>query len=248
VSPGRWGGGGAHPNGGTTERRRRGLGVVAFVSGEGSPVVAGVVEEVLQLGRGEGVRKLQEIPGIGSSGKGSPGRGGWRRRSAEIREGEAGSSGQSWWSGCREWRGGSSARESGRRGVKNRVSDGVARGGKKNARRQRGREGKRGGERESRVWGCHAARGSSWGPLPTGGRLRQQPARARSIGDRAGERGLTGGPAQERAAVSLTGGVGLLAARGERGRGRERVWAGPRGEGNWAARLHSTVLELFELF
>jgi hypothetical protein len=70
--PGRWGGGGAHLNGGTAERRRRGLGVAAFVGGEGSPVVAGVVEEVLQLGRGEGVRKLQEIPGIESSGKSSP--------------------------------------------------------------------------------------------------------------------------------------------------------------------------------
>jgi hypothetical protein len=91
------GGGGAHPNGGTVERWRRGLGAAAFIGGEGSPVVAGVVEEVLQLGRGEGVRKLQEIPGIGSSGKSSPGRGGRRRRSAEIHEGEAGS-------GCGEWR------------------------------------------------------------------------------------------------------------------------------------------------
>jgi hypothetical protein len=72
VSSGRWGGGGAHLNGGMAERRRRGLGAAVFVGGEGSPVVAGVVEEVLQLGRGEGVRKLQEIPGIGSSGKSSP--------------------------------------------------------------------------------------------------------------------------------------------------------------------------------
>jgi hypothetical protein len=32
-------------------------------------VVAGVVEEVLQLGRGEGVRKLQEIPGLEAQGR-----------------------------------------------------------------------------------------------------------------------------------------------------------------------------------
>jgi hypothetical protein len=93
VSPGKWGGGGAHPNGGTAERRRRGLRAVAFVGGEGSLMVADVVEEVLPLERGEGVRKFQEILGIGSSGKGSPGRGGRRRRSAEIHEGEAGSGG-----------------------------------------------------------------------------------------------------------------------------------------------------------
>jgi hypothetical protein len=122
VSPGRWGGGGAHPNSGTAERRRRGLGAATFVSGEGSPVVAGVVEEVLQLGRGEGVRKLQEIPGIGSSGKSSPGRGGRRRRSAKIREGEAvvrvrGVAGRL--ERSREWS---------ERG-ENRVSDGAARGG-----------------------------------------------------------------------------------------------------------------------
>jgi hypothetical protein len=50
-------------------------------------------------------------------------------------------------------------------------------------------------------------------------------ARARSVGDRAGERRLTCGPAQYRAAVALTGGVGLSAARGEHGRRRERVSA-----------------------
>jgi hypothetical protein len=50
------------------------------------------------------------------------------------------------------------------------------------------------------------------------------------------------------AGIVMGGRVGLSAAQGERGRGRERAWAGPRGEGSWAARLHSTVLELFELF
>jgi hypothetical protein len=205
VSPGRWGGGGAHLNGGTAERRRRGLRAAVFVGGEGSPVVAGVVEEVLQLGRGEGVRKLQEILGIGSSGKGSPGRGGWRRRSTEIREGEAGSGGRRRWSGCGEWRGGSSARESGQRGVK---KTGFQRS---SARRNAlggsatGR-GKRGGERGSRAWGCHAARESSWGPVPTGGAASVAArargwrvacaARAHSVGDRAGERRLKCGAAQ----------------------------------------------------
>jgi hypothetical protein len=162
------GGGGAHPNGGTAERQRRGLGAAALVGGEGSPVVTGVVEEVLQLGRGEGVRKLQEIPGIGSSGKSSPGRGERQRRSTEIHEGEAGSGGRRWWSGCGEWRGGSSARESGRRGVKNRVSDGAARGGMRSAAARLGGE-----KGEGR--GGPGCGGATW---------------------RAGERRLTCGPSQ----------------------------------------------------
>jgi hypothetical protein len=62
VSPGRWGGGGAHPNGRMAERRRRGLWAAAFVGGEGSPVVADVVEEVLQLGRGEGGEEIARNP------------------------------------------------------------------------------------------------------------------------------------------------------------------------------------------
>jgi hypothetical protein len=48
----------AHRNGGSMVRgcqRRR---AAAFVSGEGAPVVAGGGDEVLQLGRGEGVRDL----------------------------------------------------------------------------------------------------------------------------------------------------------------------------------------------
>jgi hypothetical protein len=97
------------------------------------------------------------------------------------------------------------------------------------ARRQRGREGKRGGKRGSRAWECHAARGGSWGPVPTGGRRRQQPVRG--AGGRRAPRARTLGrseAARERAdrwagtvtaAVSLTGGAGLSAARGERGAG-----------------------------
>jgi hypothetical protein len=163
---------------------------------------------------------LQEIPGIGSSGKSSPGRGGRRRRSAEIREGEAGSGGRRRRSGCGEWRGGSSTRERGRRGVKNRFSNGGR--AAECARRQRDREGKKGGNRGSRAWGCHAARRSSWGPVPTGGWRRQQPARgaggrraprahARSVGDRAGERAdrwvgtVTGGGVADRRGWTVSG-------------------------------------------
>jgi hypothetical protein len=52
---------------------------------EGAPVVAGGGDDILQIGRGEGVRGLQEIAGIGSSGRSSPGSGGQRRCSARIR-------------------------------------------------------------------------------------------------------------------------------------------------------------------
>jgi hypothetical protein len=66
VTPGKSGGGGAYPSGEMVGRRRKSFGAAAFVSGEGAPVVAGGGDEVLQLGRGEGVRGLQEIAGIGS--------------------------------------------------------------------------------------------------------------------------------------------------------------------------------------
>jgi hypothetical protein len=74
VTPGRSGGRGAYLSDGTAGRRRRSFGVAAFIGGEGSPVVAGGGDEVLQLGRGEGVRDLQEIARIGSSGRSSQGR------------------------------------------------------------------------------------------------------------------------------------------------------------------------------
>jgi hypothetical protein len=51
-------------------------------------VVAGGGDEVLQLRRGEGVRDLQEISRIGSSGRSSPVGGGRRRCSAGIDEGK----------------------------------------------------------------------------------------------------------------------------------------------------------------
>jgi hypothetical protein len=49
---------GAHRNGGSTVRRCQWRRTTAFVGGEGAPVVAGGGDEVLQLGRGEGVRDL----------------------------------------------------------------------------------------------------------------------------------------------------------------------------------------------
>jgi hypothetical protein len=80
---------------GITVRRCQRHQAASFVSGEGAPVVTGGVDEVLQLGRGEGVRDLQEISGIGSSGRSSPGRGGRRRCSAGIHEGALGKLGRS---------------------------------------------------------------------------------------------------------------------------------------------------------
>jgi hypothetical protein len=148
------------------------------------------------------------------------------------------------------------SRERSKRGEKESISERRACGGVRSAvARPRGEKG-----REEGVLGVGVPRGArelvGSGPdrrvAPAATRARRGratcAARARSVGDSAGERELTGGPAQLRAAVSLTGGVGLSAARGERGRGRKRAWAGPRGERNWAARLHSAVLELFELF
>jgi hypothetical protein len=192
-APGMEEGTGAHRNSGSTVRRCQRRQAAAFVGGEGSPVVAGVAEEVLQLERGEGVRKLQEIPGVGSSGRSSPGRGGRRRRSAEIREGEAGSGGQRLRSGCGEWRGGSSSRERGRRGVKKTVSErgGMCGGVRSAAARPTGEKG-----REEGVPGVGVPRGArelvGSGPdrraAPAAARAQRGratcAARARSVGRR----------------------------------------------------------------
>jgi hypothetical protein len=78
---------GAHRNDGSTVRRYKRRRATTFVGGEGAPVVAGGGDEVLQLGRGEGVRDLEEISGIGSSGRSSPRSGGRRRCSTGIHEG-----------------------------------------------------------------------------------------------------------------------------------------------------------------
>jgi hypothetical protein len=84
VTPGKSGGGSAYRSGGTARRRGKSFGAAAFVGREGAPVVTGGGDEVLQLRRGEGVRKLQEIAGIGSSERSSPGRGGRQRCSVRI--------------------------------------------------------------------------------------------------------------------------------------------------------------------
>jgi hypothetical protein len=60
-------------------------GKAAFTGGEGAPVVVVGCDEVLQLGRVKGARKLQEITSIGGSGRSSPGNGGRWRRSVRIR-------------------------------------------------------------------------------------------------------------------------------------------------------------------
>jgi hypothetical protein len=90
VTPGKSGRGGAYPSGETAGRRRKSFGAAVFVNGEGAPVVVGGGDKVLQLRRGEGVRGLQEIAGIGSSGRSSPGSGRRRRCSARIRVREGG--------------------------------------------------------------------------------------------------------------------------------------------------------------
>jgi hypothetical protein len=104
---------GAHRNGGSTVRQCKRCRAAAFVGGEGAPVVVGRGDEVLQLRRGERVRDLQEILGIGSSGRSSPGSGERRRCSAGIREGEGAAGGRRRRSGCRERWGNSGAREEG---------------------------------------------------------------------------------------------------------------------------------------
>jgi hypothetical protein len=64
-------------------------GTAAFAGGEGAPVVMVKCDEVLQLGRGMGVRKLHEIARIGDLGRNSPGNGRrwWRSVGIRAREG-----------------------------------------------------------------------------------------------------------------------------------------------------------------
>jgi hypothetical protein len=76
VTPGKSGGGGAYPSGGAAGRREESFGTAVFAGAEGAPVVMVKCDEVLQLGRGKGVRKLQEIARIGGLGRSSPGNGG----------------------------------------------------------------------------------------------------------------------------------------------------------------------------
>jgi hypothetical protein len=104
---------GAHRNDGSTVRRCKRRRAAAFVGGEGAPVVTGGGDETLQLGRGERVRDLQEILGIDSSRRSSPGSGGRRRCSIGIHKGEGVVGGRRRRSGCGERWGSSGAREEG---------------------------------------------------------------------------------------------------------------------------------------
>jgi hypothetical protein len=59
VTPGKSVGGGAYPSGRAAGRREESSETTAFTGGEGAPVVVVECDEVLQLGRGKGVRILQ---------------------------------------------------------------------------------------------------------------------------------------------------------------------------------------------
>jgi hypothetical protein len=111
-------------------------------------------DEVLELGRGKGVRKLQEIARIGGTGRSSPGNGGWWQRSAgiRVREGLPGAGGGGPGAGgvgkgVALERGGGSGEEwvTEERTAFGRVLNILG--------RRRGREGKRRGEGGVRQWG-----------------------------------------------------------------------------------------------
>jgi hypothetical protein len=64
VTPGKSSGGGTYPSGEAAGRREESSGAAAFTGGEGALVVMAECDEVLQLGRGKGVKKVQEIARI----------------------------------------------------------------------------------------------------------------------------------------------------------------------------------------
>jgi hypothetical protein len=158
-------------------------------------------DEVLQLGRGEGVRDLQEISGISSSGRSSPGSGGRRWCSVGIREGEGAADGRRWRSGCGERWGSSGAREKESERSGDGRTSGAARVGSErlSGSATEGKEGKDGG---SRAWGCQTARGccGAW-PRPAdvarlrperGAHWRRAPRARACQPDRAGREGADG--------------------------------------------------------
>jgi hypothetical protein len=153
--------------GGSTVRRCKWRRAAAFVDGEGAPVGGDGGCGVLQHWRGKGVRKLQEIVGIGSSGSSSPGSGRRQRCLAGIREGEGATGGWRRRSGCGERWGGSGAREE----VSERSGDGRTSGAARAGSERLSGSATEGKERREKVgvraWGCHAARGcrGAW-PLP----------------------------------------------------------------------------------
>jgi hypothetical protein len=145
--------GGAYPSGGTAGRRRKSFGAAVFVGGEGALVVADGGDEVLQLGRGEGVRGLEKIAGIGSSGRSSPGSGGQRRCSAGIHVREGGLR----WLEAVVWHGKRWGELGAREEESERSGDGRT-SGEETAWRQRGRGGEK-GKKGGPGMGCHVARG-----------------------------------------------------------------------------------------
>jgi hypothetical protein len=195
--PGRKESAGAHRNGGSMVRRRKRHRAAVFVGGEGAPVGGDGGCGVLQHRRGKGVRKLQEIAGIGSSGRSSPGSDGQRRCSAGIREGEWAAGGRRRRSECGERWGVSVARDEGSERSGDGRTSGAARGGASGsvAAQQRGKEeGKGGGP------GMGVPRGVALtgGQRPAAARARRSwvtcTARALSAETERGERRLTGGP------------------------------------------------------
>jgi hypothetical protein len=132
--------------------------------------------------------------------------------------------------------------------------------GERAARRRRGR-GEKGREKQGvRAWGA-TRRGGVVGPGPDRRAAPGSGLSAARVGDvhraracrldREGREASDGwAEAQCQAAVPLTGVAGLSAARTGMGRGRAvaRTRVGrPEKKGSWAARMHSTVLDFFEL-
>jgi hypothetical protein len=165
---------GVHRNGGSTVRRRKRRRAAAFINGEGASVGGDGGCGVLQHRRGKGVRKMQEIAGVGSSRRSSLGNGGRRRCSARIREGECAAGGWRRRSGCGVRWGGLGARDEGSERSGDGRTSGAARAGSERLGGS-ATEGKRGGKR----WGTGVG-------VPRGAGV---PA-----GQSGGERELTGGP------------------------------------------------------
>jgi hypothetical protein len=225
----------AHRNGRSTVRRCQRRRATALIGGEGALVVAGGGDEVLQLGRGEGVRDLQEISGLiaqGGAHRGLADGGGARPKSARERGLPVAGGGGPGAGSDGEAR---ALEKRGRRGVGTgeRVEQRERGASSSAAVRQRGR--KRG---ESGGPGCGGAtrRGGAVGPSPDrrtalgsgpSAALAGDVRRARTCRpDRAGREGADKwATAQCRAAVSLTGGAGLSAgtveSAGARGPARE---------------------------
>jgi hypothetical protein len=123
VTSGKSGGGGAYPSGGAAGRREESSGTAAFASGEGAPVFVVECDEVLQLRRGKGVRKLQEIARIGARGGANRGMADGGGAQPESEEGGA-FGGQRRWSRCGERWGKVWRSRGGQRGVGDGGADG----------------------------------------------------------------------------------------------------------------------------